>query len=85
MVEVQDDIVQDQMALGAGVDEAWYEDDPRPLDPGISRGAIRLKPPQKFSQSPLFFRSIFSAPMETGKYGYHLKVNRNHWIQLLDC
>ena len=85
VVEVQGDIVQDQMALGAGVDEAWDEDNPRSPDPGISRGAIRLKPLRMFSQSPLFFQSIFSAPTKTNGYCYHLKVNRNQKIQLLKC
>ena len=40
VVEVQGDMVQDQIALGAELVEVWHEDDPRSLDPGISRGAI---------------------------------------------
>ena len=85
VVEVQGDIVQDPTALGAEMDEVWDEDNSRPLDPGISRGAIRLKPLRMFSQSPLFFHSIFSTPTKTSEYRYHLKVNRNQENQLLKC
>ena len=35
----QEEIVQDQMALGAEMVEVWYEDDPRSLDRDISLDA----------------------------------------------
>ena len=35
----QQEIAQDQMALGAEMVEVWHEDDPRPLDPDISPDA----------------------------------------------
>ena len=82
VVEVQ---VELQTALGAEMGEVLYQGDPRPLDPGISLGAIPAKPLRMFSQSPLIFHSTFSAPTKTSEFCYHLKVNRNPGIQMLKC
>ena len=37
---LQEEAVQDKMALGAEMAEVWHEDDPRSLDPDISPDAI---------------------------------------------
>ena len=49
VVTFQEQIVQDQMALGAEMAEVWHEDDPRPLDPDISLDAIEVFLPRKVS------------------------------------
>ena len=45
----QEQILQDQMALGAEMDEVWHEDDPRSLDPDTCPDAIGAFLPRKVS------------------------------------
>ena len=49
VVAFQEQILQDQMALGAEMAEVWHEDDPRPLDPDISLDAIEAFLPRMVS------------------------------------
>ena len=49
VVAVQEQAVQDQMALVAEMAEVWHEDDPRPLDPDISPDAIEAFLPRMVS------------------------------------
>ena len=49
VVAPQEQIVQDQMALGAEMVEVWREDDPRSLDPDISLDAIEAFLPRMVS------------------------------------
>ena len=49
VVAFQEQILQDQMALGEEMAEVWHEDDPRPLDPDISPDAIEASLPRMVS------------------------------------
>ena len=61
--EVEGELVQGQLTLRGEWNEVWFEDDPRPLDPGTSHGATEAFLPRKFSWLSLFSDSIFSGPI----------------------